>query len=136
MFTKNSKVEMLKRVPLFADCSRRELAEVAGIADELHLPAGRTLIKEGATGREFIIIVDGTVELRRGGRRIAKKDGANFFGEAALLTGARRNATLTTTSPVRALVITDTAFRRLLRESHTIQTKVLTALASRLADPD
>jgi CRP/FNR family transcriptional regulator, cyclic AMP receptor protein len=134
MFSKNSKMEMLKRVPLFSDCSKRELARIAGIADEVHFPAGRTLIKEGAIGREFIIVLDGTVEIRRGGRRISLKNGSNFFGEAALLTGAPRNATITTTSPVRALVITDRAFRRLLDETPAIQGKILTALASRLAD--
>lgn len=134
MFTKNSKIDLLKRVPLFADCSRRELGEIASIADEVHFPAGRTLINEGAAGREFIVVVDGTVEIRRAGRRIPAKDGQSFFGEAALLTGAPRNATIITTSPVRVLVITAGAFRRLLRDVPSIQVKVLTALASRLAD--
>ncbi len=58
----------------------------------------------------------------------------SFFGEAALLTGAPRNATVTTTSPVQALLITDRAFTRLLKESPQIQQKILASLAARLAE--
>jgi CRP-like cAMP-binding protein len=136
VFAKNVKIARLKQVPLFAECSKAELAEVAGIADEIHLPGGRTLIREGATGREFIVVLDGTVEVRRRGRRLPSKGDSSFFGEAALLTGAPRNATVTTTSPVRALVITDRAFKRLLERVPTIQRKVLTSLATRLANAD
>jgi CRP-like cAMP-binding protein len=131
---KDVKVARLKQVPLFCECSRRELADIAGIADEVHFPEGRTLIEEGAVGREFIVILDGSVEVRRGGKRVPLKGGASFFGEAALLTGARRNATVTTTSPVRALVITDRAFQRLLADSPGIQRKILGSLAARLSD--
>lgn len=134
MFKKDAKIALLKQVPLFSECSRRELAEIAAIADEVNFPEGSTLIQEGATGREFIIVVDGTVEVRRGGRRLPPKGGMSFFGEAALLTGAPRNATVTTTSPVLALLITDRAFTRLLKESPQIQQKILASLAARLAD--
>lgn len=136
MFAKDRKIARLKQVPLFAQCSRRELAEIAAAADEIRFPAGRTVIEEGAVGREFVVVLDGDVEIRRGGRRVAPKGGADFFGEAALLTGARRNATVTTTSQVDALVITDRAFKRLLLGSPAIQGKILASLASRLADSD
>jgi len=134
MFRKDAKIELLKRVPLFSECSRRDLAEIASIADEMRFPAGRTLIEEGRPGREFFIVVDGDVEVRRKGRRIARESGPSFFGEAALLTGKPRNASVATTSPVQALVITDRAFDRLLRDSPSIQRKILASLAARLAD--
>ena len=134
MFRKDVKIGLLKRVPLFSGCSRRELGEIAAVADEMRFPAGRTLIREGATGRELFVVVDGTVEVRRQGRRLAPKGDMSVFGEAALLTGKPRNATVTTTSPVQALVITDRAFRRLLRDSPSIPGKILTSLAARLAD--
>jgi CRP-like cAMP-binding protein len=44
-----------------------------------------------------------------------------------------RTATVTATTPVRALVITDRSFRRLLKDQPAIQNKVLAALAARLA---
>lgn len=134
MFRKDAKIEMLGRVPLFAECSKRELAEVAALADEMHFPAGRTLIEEGKRGREFFVVVDGTVEIRRKGRSVGRHDGWSFYGEAALLTGRPRNATVRTTSPVRALVIGDRAFDQLLRDSPSIQRKLLASLATRLAD--
>ena len=134
MFRKDAKIELLRRVPLFSECSGRELAEIAGVADEIAFPAGRTLIEEGRQGREFFVVVEGSVEIRRRNRRIAKHDGWSFYGEAALLTGKPRNATVTTTSPVRALVIVDRAFARLLRDSPSIQRKILASLAERLAD--
>ena len=134
MFKKDAKIVLLKQVPLFSECSGRELGEIAAIADEVNFPEGSMLIQEGATGREFIVVVDGTVEVWRGGRRLPLKGGVSFFGEAALLTGAPRNATVTTTSPVQALLITDRAFTRLLKESSQIQQKILASLAARLAD--
>ncbi|HEX3054663.1 MAG TPA: cyclic nucleotide-binding domain-containing protein [Gaiellaceae bacterium] len=134
MFTKNAKVEMLKRVPLFSDCSRRELNEVAMIADEIYFPAGTALMKEGDAGKELVVVVDGTVEISRRGKRVPPKGDTSFFGEASLLTGTPRNATVTTTSPVRALVITARSFGRLLTDSPGIQRKILVSLASRLPD--
>lgn len=136
VFSRDAKVAQLARVPLFAGCSKRELGQISAIADQVQFPAGRTLIEEGAIGREFIVVLSGTVEVRRGGRRVPLKGDATFFGEAALLTGARRNATVTTTSPVQALVITDRAFERMLKELPAIQRKIMSALAARLASTD
>ena len=129
----NSKIDLIRGVPLFASASKQELAEIASIADEIDLPEGKTLIKEGDTGREFFVLVDGTAEVARGGKKVASIGGGDFFGEIALITKTPRNATITTTSPVRALVITDRAFRQLLDRAPQIQIGVLTALAERLA---
>lgn len=133
MARKNAKIEKLRQVPLFSECSNAELAEIAAVADEVSFRPGRTLIKEGARGREFIVVLDGAVEVKRKGRRIPLKSG-DFFGEMALLTDKPRNATVTTTSEVRALVVTDRAFQRLLEESPRIQRKIMAALAARLDD--
>jgi CRP/FNR family transcriptional regulator, cyclic AMP receptor protein len=133
VFAKDVKIELLRRVPLFSECSKRQLSQLAAIADEMDFPAGRTLIKEGEVGRECFVIVDGSIELRRRGRRVPLTGDANIFGEMALLTGSPRNATLTTLSPVRALVITDRAFNRLLNDQPGIQRKILASLAARLA---
>ena len=129
----NSKIDLIKRVPLFAAASKAELAEIASIADEIDLPEGKTLIKEGDSGHEFFVLVEGAADVERGGRKIATLGPGDFFGEIALISKTPRNATITTTSPVRALVITDRAFRQLLDHSPKIQIGVLTALAERLA---
>ena len=129
----NSKIDLIKGVPLFSSASKQELAEIASIADEIDLPEGKTLIKEGDTGREFFVLIDGSAEVARGGKKVASISAGDFFGEIALIAKTPRNATITTTSPVRALVITDRAFRQLLDHSPKIQIGVLTALAERLA---
>jgi CRP/FNR family transcriptional regulator, cyclic AMP receptor protein len=129
----NSKIDLIKGVPLFSGASKAELAEIAAIADEVDLPAGRTLITEGDSGREFFVLIEGTADVTQEGRNIRKLGAGDFFGEIALISKAPRSATITTTSPVRALVITDRAFRNLLDHSPSIQIGVLLALAERLA---
>ena len=136
MFGKNAKIELLKGVPLFSECSKSELARIAQVADEIAFPAGRTLIEEGKPGREFFVIADGTVDVRRGGRKLPQRGDSNYFGEMALLTGKPRNATVTTASPVRALVITDRAFKGLLHDVPSLSPKLLASLAARLAAQD
>jgi CRP-like cAMP-binding protein len=130
---RDAKVDLLRTVPLFAECTKKELGRIAAIADELYLPEGTKFIEEGKKGREFFVLIDGTVDVRRGGRKVAEMRGGNFFGEIALVTDAPRSATVTATTPVRVLVITGQAFRRILTEATTIQPRVLAALAERVA---
>jgi CRP/FNR family cyclic AMP-dependent transcriptional regulator len=130
----DAKASVIKTVPLFAGCSKRELAQIASIADELDLPEGATLTHEGQRGREFLVLVSGTADVRHGERLLAELGDGDFLGEIALVLDAPRSATVTATSPVRLLVIERRAFKQLLEDVPAIQTKVLEALASRLAD--
>jgi CRP-like cAMP-binding protein len=130
---KDSKAAAMAKVPLFSRCSKGELRQIGQIADEVDLPAGKTLTKEGARGREFFVLLEGTADVRRDTRLVAPLGAGDFFGEIALVTDVPRTATVKTTAPVRALVITDRAFRELMRKSPEIQRKVLEAVASRLA---
>ena len=132
MLRPNAKVKLLKRVPLFEQCSRHELDVVAAIADELDFKPGKQLTREGAPGREFFIIVDGTAEVTRGKRKLRTLADGDFFGEISLITRLPRTATVTAISPLHALVITDRAFRRMLEQQPAIQRKVVEALGERL----
>jgi CRP/FNR family cyclic AMP-dependent transcriptional regulator len=132
MLRKNAKVELIKKAPLFSECSRKDLNEIAGIADEIDLREGKELTKEGRPGREFFVLVEGTADVKKGNRRINKMGAGDFFGEISLITQRPRTATVTATSPVRALVITDRSFRSLLEHQPEIQGKVMSALAARL----
>jgi CRP-like cAMP-binding protein len=129
---KNAKLELLKGVPLFRDCSKRELEEIAKIADEIDFREGKELTREGAAGREFFVIVEGTAEVTQGKRKLRTMSDGDFFGEISLITRLPRTATVTTVSPVRALVVTDRSFRRLLESDAQIQRRVLGALGERL----
>ena len=135
MLRKNAKIELLKSVPLFEECSKRDLNEIAGIADEIDLRDGKELTKQGGPGREFFVLIEGTADVKKGTRRVNKLGPGDFFGEIALVTQRPRTATVVATSPVRALVITDRSFRRLLEHQPRIQGKVMSALAARLG-PD
>lgn len=132
MLRKNAKVELIKKAPLFSECSRKDLNEIAGIADEIDLREGKELTKEGGPGREFFVLVEGTADVKKGNRRINKMGAGDFFGEISLITKLPRTATVTTVSPLRALVVTDRSFRSLLQHQPGIQTKVLSALGERL----
>jgi CRP/FNR family cyclic AMP-dependent transcriptional regulator len=131
---KNAKVELIKRVPLFSQCSKRELAEVAAVADEIDLRAGKELTRQGRPGREFFVLVEGEADVRKNGRKIATMKGGDFFGEIALVSSKPRTATVVATTPVRVLVLTERSFKRLLERSPSIQLKVLQALAERISD--
>jgi CRP-like cAMP-binding protein len=130
---RDAKIELLRRVPLFAGLSKRELEQLGGIADELDLAAGRTLIEEGTPGREFFALAEGEVSVAKNGRRVRTLSTGDFFGEIALVSDVPRTSTVTAESPVRVLVLTKRDFQRLLREHPSIQGKVLEALAARVA---
>jgi CRP/FNR family transcriptional regulator, cyclic AMP receptor protein len=130
---RDAKTDLIKSVPLFSHCSKGQLAEIAGIADELDLSEGKQLMTQGDRGREFFVLLDGTAEVTQDGERINELGPGDFFGEIALVWQAPRTATVTMTSPGRALVVTDRSFRALLDHQPEIKQGVLEALAARLA---
>src|SRR5215471_2001478 len=132
MLHRDAKTDLLRHVPLFALCSKRQLGEISRLADEIDVPEGKVLAREGDRGREFFVLVEGRAVVRRGGKQVNALSDGDFFGEIALVSGRPRTATVTATSPVRALVVTEQAFGSLLRKSPEIQTKVLQALAERV----
>lgn len=129
---KSAKEDLIKSVPLFARCTRRELAALAARADELTLPAGRELTRQGERGREFMLIVDGAVRVERDGRTVNELGAGDFVGEIALLSGSPRTATVVTTTPVDLLVISERAFKQVVEELPGVRASLLLALSERL----
>jgi len=131
---RNQKIELLRRVPLFSRCSKRELAAIATLADEVDLRQGKELIREGASGREFFVLLEGRADVTKNGKRINEMGPGDFFGEIALVAPSPvRTATVKATTPVRVLVVTAQNFRRLVGGSPEIKLKVLEALAERVS---
>ena len=128
----DAKLELLKGVPLFARCSRGDLRQIATLADEADLDEGRTLIREGDRAREFFVVVEGSLRVTRKGTTVADLGAGDVIGEIALVADVPRTATVTTSSPVRLLVLTDRGFRDLLEQSPAIATKILQSLGERL----
>ena len=131
--SKNDKVALIRSVPLFARCSKKELGEIASLADEIDLPENKSLIRQGERGREFFVLLDGEVDIVRDGTKIDTMQSGDFFGEIALVSNVPRTATVIANTPIRVLVITDRDFRMLLEHTPQLQLKVLEALAERLA---
>lgn len=95
----------LKDVPLFADLSRRVRKTVARHTDEVELDAGTEIVSEGALAYELFVIVDGTAEVSEGGAKIGEMGPGDVVGEIGVLKTHKRTATVTATTPVRALVM-------------------------------
>jgi CRP-like cAMP-binding protein len=130
--TQNAKVEALRRAPLFEGLSKRELTELARVTDELAVPEGTVLCKEGGLGGEFFVLLDGEAAVTRKGTLLATRSAGEFVGEIALLTTSRRTATVTATTPLRCFVLTGRDFRRVLDENRSVERKVMQALAERM----
>lgn len=108
------KLAVIRRLPLFANCSEAEIVQIAAIADELWLPEGKELTHEGAQGEEFVLIVSGSAEVYKRGQHVATLGPGGFVGEIALLTGRPRTATVVSTSAVLVLVIARHRFLTLI----------------------
>jgi CRP/FNR family transcriptional regulator, cyclic AMP receptor protein len=134
LFSQDKKVESLKRAPLFADLSRKELVQLARLSDDVEVPAGRVLCKEGAPGREFFVLVEGEVDVVKNGRRVAALGAGDFVGEISLLEQTPRTATVTAKTPLRFFVLTPKEFQQVLDENPSVERKILRALARRVLE--
>lgn len=132
LFSQDTKVEALKRAPLFEGLSKKELAQLARVSEDLEVPAGDVLCKEGDTGREFFVIVEGEIEVTAKGKKVADRGGGDFVGEIALLEDTSRTATVTAKTPLRVFVLTREDFRWLVRDNPKVEQKVMQALARRV----
>ena len=133
LFSQDTKVEALKRAPLFADLSKEDLGELAKRTDDLDFTAGKVLCKEGESGGEFYVIMDGEAEVTRNGKPVATLGEGEFFGEVSLVQDVPRNATVTASTPLRCFVLTRGRFLHLLDDQPGFDRKIMHALAKRLA---
>jgi CRP/FNR family cyclic AMP-dependent transcriptional regulator len=136
MLHRNRKVELIADVPLFGGCTKKHLQQLAGIADEIDLREGKVLTRQGSTGREFFILLEGEVEVTKDGKTVNRLGPGEFFGEMALIGHQPRSATVVASTPIHALVMTEMNFKRLLRDNPDISIKVLETMASRVEPGD
>jgi CRP-like cAMP-binding protein len=121
----------LKSVPFFGSISKKELAVVAQQADEIDVPAGKVLAREGDIGQEFFVIDQGSAEVTRGGEHVANLAPGDFFGEMALLEDDQRTATVTASTAMSLIVMTRASFRALDRTHPEMHATVAKAIAGR-----
>ena len=132
MGTTKDIVSRLANVPLFSDCSQRDLQTIARVVREIPHPAGTVIAREGDPGVGLFILLDGTAEVSIGGRKKATLGPGEFFGEIALLDGGPRTATVMAKTDVNMLWLTEWVFRGLMSEHPTIALKTLQQMAGRL----
>ncbi|HLM18898.1 MAG TPA: cyclic nucleotide-binding domain-containing protein [Acidimicrobiia bacterium] len=124
----------LAKVPLFQGLSKKELRLISQLATELDEPAGTVLIEEGKVGHEFIVLVEGEIEVTQGGRKIGDHGPGAYVGEIALLEHIPRTATVVATTPVRLEVIGQREFAGLLEEVPELAEQLSATAARRLAE--
>lgn len=132
LFSHDTKADALGRCPFFAGLSRNELLEVAKVTEDLEVEEGKALTREGQSGSEFFVIVDGEVAVTKDGTEIRTLGPGDFFGEIALLEDTPRTATVIAKTPLRFFVLTRQAFRSLLAHQPELEEKVTKALEERL----
>ena len=132
--SRQSKSDLLRAVPLFSRCTKKELAAIAQVADEVDLREGKELTIEGKPAREFFILLSGAAVVRRNGRKLRELGPGEMIGEIGLLNDGPRTATVTLTEPSRVLALTARDFRSLLKDQPDLALKVLASVAERLND--
>jgi len=132
----DEKLELLKTVPMFAMCNPREVERLGMLVDEVDLPGGRVLFKQGDTAHELFIVVSGQVRVERDGKVLANSGPGEFFGEIALIAGGPRTATVTCVTDCRLLVLGRREFHSLMDEFPALKMRVLETLAKRVRTLD
>jgi len=130
----SAKVELLRNVPLFSDLSAKELMSLSRLMDEIDLKPGTVIIREGNTGGEFFIVIEGTIEVKRKGRRLARLGPGDYLGEIALIDHGPRTATAMVETDARLLVLASREFHSMLASDPRIENKILRTLAARVRD--
>jgi CRP/FNR family transcriptional regulator, cyclic AMP receptor protein len=132
LFSHDTKAAALARCPFFAGLSRNELLELAKVTEDMEVDEGKVLTREGQSGSEFFVIIEGRVSVTKDGQEVRTLGPGEFFGEIALLEDTPRTATVAATTPLRFFVLTRQAFRSMLANQPEIEEKVVAALQERV----
>jgi CRP/FNR family transcriptional regulator, cyclic AMP receptor protein len=121
----------LKNIGLFAQLSASDLRRLSSVTDEIVVPAGTRLIDEGTFAHEFLLIREGSAEVRRAGEPIAQLGPGEFAGEVGAMHDARRNATVIASSELTAIVMTARDLRRVTEVMPSVAAQIDAAIAAR-----
>ena len=129
---KDAKIQLLSGVSLFSACNRGELGRIASLVDQVEVPVGKTLAREGDPGWEFFIVCEGRAKATKRGRKVALLDRGSFFGEMSLLDGGPRSATVTAETDMQLLVLSSRSFSALIADNPSVSRNLLRGMAERL----
>ena len=128
------RVDLLTRVPLFAALTGRQRQAVARASASYRWPAGSRIVIEGSKDQYCFVIVEGTVEVLKGDRRIATLGPGDVFGEIALLDPGPRTATVKTVTDVLAVELSRSNFLEVVGNDPKLLLRMLEALAHRIRE--
>ncbi|HZA60848.1 MAG TPA: cyclic nucleotide-binding domain-containing protein [Actinomycetota bacterium] len=128
----DEKLELLAKVPLFSLCTKKELQLIGQLTDQLDIPQGDVLTREGEPGREFYVIAEGKAKVVLRDTELATLGPGDFFGEMAIVDQGPRAATITAETPMRAYLVDHQAFWTMVAEAPSVAQSVMRALAQRL----
>ena len=126
------RVAQLSKVPLFANCSKRELSRLLTLARTETVDAGHTLFVEGAPSSNLYVIVSGTAAVKRNGRRIGRAGPGDVVGELGVILGGPRSATVQAETPIEWLVLDQSSLRAAIDEVPGLGWHLLQSVAARL----
>jgi CRP/FNR family cyclic AMP-dependent transcriptional regulator len=132
MATKDPKVDLIASVPLFKGLGRKELEQIAQLVDEVDVPAGKVLMRQGDTGNEMFIVAEGRFTIERNGKVVRDVGPGTPIGEMSLLSEGARTATVTAAEPSRILLAGHREFHTLMNEHPTIRMTILQGLATKI----
>jgi CRP/FNR family cyclic AMP-dependent transcriptional regulator len=127
-----SRIDLLRRVPLFSGLEQRELEQIERSLKPRTFRAGESIATEGTGGVGFFIIEEGTAKVTVHGHERGRLGTGDYFGEIALIAGTDRTATVTAETELRCLGMTPWEFRPLVETNAEIAWKLLQALAEKL----
>lgn len=132
MITNDRKLRLLAAVPLFAECTGKELELLGRLTEVVEVAEGTVLIQEGRRGQEFFVVEEGAAVVERDGAEVEVIRPGGFFGELALIDGRPRNATVRAQTRLRVLLLGQREFTGLLSSSPMLARQILAELVRRL----
>jgi len=104
------------------------LQQLVSLGREINVNSGETFIEEGAVANSFFILVQGRVEVRKGGGHVAELNPGEFLGEMSLFNKNVRVSELVALEPVMLLEISTDKFWKLVLHQDPLAVKVMQSL--------
>jgi CRP-like cAMP-binding protein len=125
-------IRHFQSVPLFGSISKKGIRALVQAADEVDLAAGKVLVREGEFGRHLYVILRGTAEVIKDGKKLRELVPGDFFGEIAFLSGERRTATITARSDMRVMILGPSQLEVILENEPLLARRMLETMAKRV----
>jgi len=125
-------IQHFQAVPLFGSVSRKGIRAIVQAATEVDVASGKVLVRQGEWGREMYVILRGTAQVTKDGRRLRELVPGDFFGEMAFLSPAPRTATVTARSDMRLMVLDSRAMGAVVEREPAVARRLLAAMADRI----